>query len=248
MERGSTQRMPTTVDPAISPRRGLGDALAAAGGLVLFVSLFIVWYGIGFKEDVEDQFEDAVEGEEGGVLEADTDALINLVLNAFDRSAWESFTYLDIALTLLAFAVVALAVLRLLGRAPDLPLSPGVLMAALGALALLIVLIRILFTPNLEIDLGVAGGEGTAKAKDTPGVEVDRHFWGPLFAVLGSLAMIAGGLLAAGGRRAVDAVKAGQVRGERPMPPIEPEPAAPQSAPLESPPSEDDDDGQPDRS
>ena len=42
MERGTTRPMPTTVDPAVTPERGLGDALAAAGGLVLFVSLFIV--------------------------------------------------------------------------------------------------------------------------------------------------------------------------------------------------------------
>jgi hypothetical protein len=239
--------MPTTVDPAVTPERGLGDALAAAGGLVLFVSLFIVWYGIGFKEDVEDDFREAVEGEGGGVLDFDVDALLNLTLKAFDRSAWEAFKFLDIVLAVLALAAVALVMARLLRRAPDLPLSPGLLIAALGGLALLIVLIRLLFTPNLEIDLSLAGEEGTAKAKDTPGVEVDRHFWGPFFGVLGSLAMIVGGLLAAGGRSAVDAVRAGEVRGERPLPPIEPEPAAPEGAPLEPVPEEGDEEGGEDR-
>jgi hypothetical protein len=230
--------MPTTVDPAISPQRGLGDALAAAGGLVLFVSMFIVWYGVGLKEDAESQLEDAIEQSgESSRISVDLRSLEDFALDAYDRSAWQAFSILDIVLALIALAVVALAVARLLGRAPDLPISPGILMAALAGLALLIVLIRIAFTPALEIDRALVGGTGTAKVKDVPGFEVERHFWGPLFGVLGSLAMIGGGLLAAGGRSAVDAVRAGQVRGERPLPPIEPEPAAPEAAPVQ-PPSE----------
>jgi hypothetical protein len=194
---------------------------------------------VAFKDGAQRRLEDAIlrEGEDA-VIRVDVDALVDFALDAYDRSAWEAFKFLDIVLALLALAVIALAIARLLGRAPDLPIAPGLLMAALGGLALLIVLIRIAFTPNLEIDAALAGQDGSAKVKDLPDLEVDRHFWGPFVAFLASLGAIAGGLLAAGGRRAVDAVRAGEVRGERPLPPIEPEPAAPQSAPMQPPPDE----------
>jgi hypothetical protein len=230
VERGSTQRMPAVGEAAAEPQRGLGHVLAAAGGLVLFVSLFVVWYGVGFEQDVEDEFQDAVEGERGGTLEFDVDALLNLTLNAFDRSAWQAFTFVDILLALFAVVAVALAVAELLGRAPRLPVAPGIVIAGLGAFAALLILIRLLFTPNLEIDLSVAGQEGTGKVKDAPGVEVERHFWGPLFGFVASLAMVTGGLMAAGGQRAVDALRQRRVPApaERGVePPVAPAPGPP---------------------
>ncbi|MGH2743263.1 MAG: hypothetical protein ACREX8_08935 [Gammaproteobacteria bacterium] len=76
-----------------------------------------------------------------------------------DRNAWETFTLIDLVLFLVALAAVGLAVARA-ARVDlrGLPAPPGLLVAAGGALACALILLRLLVTPDLEIEYpGVTG-------------------------------------------------------------------------------------------
>jgi hypothetical protein len=59
-------------------------------------------------------------------------------------SAFQWLSFLDIVLFLIGLIAVGLAVARATGSMPDLPQPPGLIVAAAGALAVLIILFRIL--------------------------------------------------------------------------------------------------------
>jgi Protein of unknown function (DUF2510) len=155
-----------------------GDMIAGASGLALFLFMFLPWFEAATSDDEEQE-----------QLEEAADELgIDLVKNA-----WESFAFIDILLFLIAAAAVVYAIMRALDALPVLPVPPGLVIAGLGALALLLILFRIIVTPNLEIE---AGGE-TVKVKDEDDGEINRKIIGLLLSLLAAGGIAFGGFTSA---------------------------------------------------
>lgn len=103
-------------------RLRLGEWVAAAGGAVLLVSLFLPWWYRG-----------------GGVdPEHDVDG----------RTGFESFGVLDIVLVAIALLAIALAALQATQTNPAIPVGAAVLTVIFGALSALLVLYRIVNQPG----------------------------------------------------------------------------------------------------
>ena len=108
-------------------RLRLGDLIAAGGGLLLIISLFLKWYKV------------SAEG-----------ALIDISVSA---SGWDSLGFIDILLFLIGLAAIALAVLRAMNKLPNLPAPPGLILLVLGGVATLLVLFRMHMSDVLNIAL-----------------------------------------------------------------------------------------------
>jgi hypothetical protein len=106
-------------------RLSQGELIAGIAGLVLLIDLWFKWYGV------------KVSG--GGALRG-----LNIGVSA---NAWESFGLIDIILFLVALLAIGVAVMRALNRLPDMPYPPATLLTIAGAIALLLILFRIIDTP-----------------------------------------------------------------------------------------------------
>jgi hypothetical protein len=128
-----------------------GDMIAGVGGIVLLISLFLPWYGVSV--DVA-----GFSASESG-------------------SGWEALGFIDILLFVISVAAIGIVAARAAGALPaDIP-APVILLG-LGALAVLLVLFRI-------IDIPVEG--------DLPdGVDLSRKV-GIFIALIGAAAMTYGG-------------------------------------------------------
>jgi hypothetical protein len=156
----------------------LGELIAGASGLALLIFMFLPWFEIGAKDlsgEEEEEFEDAAD-----VLD-------------FSYNAWEAFQIWDIILFLIALTAIAYLVARALDAVPVLPVTPAMIVAGLGALAVVIILFKIIITPNLEFEFA---GE-SFKAKDEDDSEVNRKFFGLLLGFLSAAGIAAGGWMAA---------------------------------------------------
>jgi Protein of unknown function (DUF2510) len=164
-----------------------GDMIAGASGLALLLFMFLPWFEAGTSNDEEqEQIEEAIDNNQ---IEAD-----------LSQNAWQALDFLDIILFLIAAAAIAYLVLRAIDSLPVLPVPPGLLIAALGGLALLIILFRIVVTPNLEVEFsgGVFGDESeTVKIKDEDEGEVNRKIIGLLLSLLAAGGIAFGGLTSA---------------------------------------------------
>lgn len=109
-------------------RISFGEMVAGVSGLVLFVAMFLPWYQV------------------------EVDAR---VLEASDTiNAWDSFRVVDILLVLVLLVAVGMAVVRAAGAMPaQLPFPPGGVVAAAGALAILLILFRIVSLPGPDIEV-----------------------------------------------------------------------------------------------
>jgi hypothetical protein len=97
-----------------------GDMIAGVGGIVLLISLFLPWYGISI--DVAN-----VSVSESG-------------------TGWEALDFIDILLFLISISAIGLVAARAAGQLPAE--VPGALvLLGLGALAVLLVLFRIIDIP-----------------------------------------------------------------------------------------------------
>ena len=112
--------------------------IAGISGLVLIISPFLDWYSISAKNSVVDF---SVSG-----------------------SGWDALSWVPWIVTLAGLAAIALAIMRATGaKLPQLPASPGFIVLVLGALSTLLVLFRILVTPDAGassslVDVGRAFG------------------------------------------------------------------------------------------
>ena len=113
-----------------------GEWLAAAGGVVLLVALFVPWY------------ENPIGVEASGGDTRAVDELLN---------AYEAFSVIDILLTLLVPFALAVPVLQATQDAPNKPLGAAVLTVVFGALGAVLVLFRLIVVPD-DFDLLVGGG------------------------------------------------------------------------------------------
>jgi hypothetical protein len=131
-------------------RVGFGEMVAAASGLALFIVMFLPWY----RKDIG--------------------------IGPENLSAWAAFDLIDLLLLLAAAVAIGMAVARA-ARAipPNLPASPGTIVAGAGALAALLLLYRLVELPG-------ADGEG---------VEVGRKI-GVYLGLIASLGIAFGGFTA----------------------------------------------------
>jgi hypothetical protein len=139
-----------------------GEKISAVSAVLLFVFMFFDWFGVevsgvpGFSGDV---------GGAGG-------------------SAWDALDAIPILLMLAIVAAIGVAVIRLTDADLEPPVSPNAIVAALGGLAVLLILYRIVDPPG--------GGGGFE------GVEVDITLKLGIF-----LGLIAAGGIAYGGYSAM---------------------------------------------
>ena len=116
------------VAPMDTTRLTTGDIVAGVGGIVLLISLFLPWYGVSV--DVA-----GFSASESG-------------------SGWEALGFIDILLFLISVAAIGIVAARAAGALPaDLP-APVILLG-LGALAVLLVLFRIIDIPAGDVPDGV---------------------------------------------------------------------------------------------
>jgi hypothetical protein len=152
-------------------RLRVGEWITALAGVVLLVSLFLPWYG-----------------------EADAAA-------ATELSGWESLALLDIVLSLIAAAAVALALITAVQPLPAVPLTWNTFVVFAGMLAVVLVLVRVIDLPD---------GAG---ARD----------WGLWLGLAGALGILAGALIALRDDRHVSPARYTDLSGRPAPPPREPE-------------------------
>jgi hypothetical protein len=155
------------------------ELVAGAAGVVLIVVMIALdWYGIRASGFIRGP---AIH--HGGVAEG------------FHRSAFESFTYLDVYLLLAALAAIALPLLK----ASDFDLPSSIpwdwIVGALGAIAVILIVVRLIDPPDLA---RVVGGV-EVKASDYPENEVVTKI-GPWLGLAAALVITAGGLMGASRR------------------------------------------------
>ena len=109
-----------------------GDALAAAGGALVLISLFLPWYSVTLPS-------------------AGAPAV------GRDLTGWQAFSAIDILLALAGLVGIGLAVTVVTRRTPAVPVAFAVVGSVIGVLAVLLVLVRILDQPgpNQFLDVGV---------------------------------------------------------------------------------------------
>jgi hypothetical protein len=116
-----------------------GERIAAAAAVLLLVDLFLKWYGIDIGEALGDIASTAG------------------VQTSF--SAWEIFEFTDVLLFVIVVVILALVGLNAAGRGLVLPVSRSAIIAALGAIATLWVLWRLINEPgpNGLVDIKIGG-------------------------------------------------------------------------------------------
>lgn len=112
----------------------MGEKISAASGILLFVFMFFDWFG--FEVSGVPAFSGTVEGGGG--------------------SAWDVLDVIPIFLVLAVIAAVGVAVIRLTDADVEPPVSLNTIVAVLGALAVLLILYRIVDPPGGESFGGVS--------------------------------------------------------------------------------------------
>lgn len=110
-----------------------GEKLSAVSAILLFIFMFFDWFGV--EVSGVPGFSGTVTGSGGG-------------------SAWDALDVIPIFLMLAIVVAIGVAVIRLTDADVEPPISLNTLVAALGGLAVLLILYRIVFPP----DFGSFGG------------------------------------------------------------------------------------------
>jgi hypothetical protein len=116
------------MDPTRASR---GELIAGVSGLLLFVFMFLPWYG----------GEATVSLPGGGDISA-----------SVSDNAWEAFSFIDLIFFVAAVIAVAMAIARAVGAMPaDLPAPAGLIAAIAGTVAVILILYRLIDTPGVEV-------------------------------------------------------------------------------------------------
>ena len=110
-----------------------GEKLSAVSAILLFIFMFFDWFGV--EVSGVPGFSGTVTGSGGG-------------------SAWDALDVIPIFLMLAIVVAIGVAVIRLTDADVEPPISLNTFVAALGGLAVLLILYRIVFPP----DFGSFGG------------------------------------------------------------------------------------------
>jgi hypothetical protein len=111
-----------------------GEKVSAISAILLFIFMFFDWYGAKVS---------GVTGFTGDVPGA-------------GANAWQAFDIIDIILLIAIVAAVAVAVIRLTDADVEPPVSMNAVVGALGAVAVLLILYRIIDPPGGESVAGVS--------------------------------------------------------------------------------------------
>lgn len=116
-----------------------GEILAAISAALLFVVMFLNWFGV----------------DEDGFFALDDDQQLDLVKFApddvsadrLDLSAWQAFSFIDAILLLTIVIAIGAAVMSAASRSPNLPVAVSAITTCFGILATLLILFRLIDTP-----------------------------------------------------------------------------------------------------
>lgn len=109
-------------------RISFGEMVAGASAVALLIFMFLPWYGVSTE----------VPGFEASV----------------SANAWEAFGFIDILLFLVILVTLGLVGARATGNVPTgLPAPPGLIVAVAGAIALVLIVLRILSIPGPDVDV-----------------------------------------------------------------------------------------------
>jgi hypothetical protein len=110
-----------------SSRISFGETIAGASALLLFVFMFIPWYGA-------------------------TATVGNSKVTGANANAWQAFSFIDILLFLVILVTIGLIVARAADAIPpNLPAPPGMIIVGAGAIAVVLILFRLLNTPGEDV-------------------------------------------------------------------------------------------------
>ena len=139
---------------------GTGAKIAAVAAIALLIVMFLPWFGID-EESATSQGEEFQSGASTQELQdaasevQDKFSGIDSNATSVSFSAWETFGLIDIVLLLVFLLVIALVAARASATRIDLPVSAGALTAALGLLAAVLILFRIIDPPSVSfLDFG----------------------------------------------------------------------------------------------
>jgi hypothetical protein len=143
--------------------------------------MFFSWYGIESITSSGFGFEQEISGDQ-------LDQFAGLAGESADTSAnaWQAFSFIDLILFVCIVGIVAMVIAQMAGAAVSMPVSPGQIMVGLGVLAFLLILFRLIFTPD-------PGGDFEAAGVDVD-VDVSRKI-GLFLGLLASIGMAIGGWL-----------------------------------------------------
>ena len=114
---------------SFEPRRLRGGELVAGVSAVLLLAfMFVPWYGVKVA-----------------LLRGPGATLVGA-----DANPWDAFTVIDIYLLLTSLVALALVVFQMTQRAPAIPVSMSVVTTVLGAVAVVLILVRILDPPGVS--------------------------------------------------------------------------------------------------
>jgi hypothetical protein len=100
----------------------LGELVAGVSALVLFIVMFLPWYGASVK---------------AGPISASADA-----------TAWQAYSLIDLILFVSIVAALAMVILAMTQRSAALPISASVVVTILGGLDVLLILFRMISKPG----------------------------------------------------------------------------------------------------
>lgn len=125
------------------------DLVAGLGGVVLLVSLFLVWYGIDVPAR-SDEF-------------APQSELTLEITEITGGTGWRAFTVIDIVLAAAALLAIGVLVITAVSQGPAKPVAIAVIATTVCLLAVLLVIFRLLDPPGaevagLELPIGLRSG------------------------------------------------------------------------------------------
>ncbi len=129
-----------------------GDVVAGIGGVVLLGSLWLKWYGF----DPNGLVPTTINGRPGPPLAISRFTGAGRLVP--DITAWQAFSVIDILLALLALLAIGVPLTSALARGPAKPIAFAVLSSLGGALAVLLVLFRIVDQPGSNALVAVKAG------------------------------------------------------------------------------------------
>jgi hypothetical protein len=115
-------------------RLSTGEKIAGLSAILLFIFMFLNWYSV------------EVSGNAGGFTVSASEG----------GSAWEAFSLIDLILMLTVIVTVAAVAIRLSDAMVEPPVSLTAVITALGGLSVLLIIYRILDTPDAGSFPGVS--------------------------------------------------------------------------------------------
>jgi len=116
-----------------------GDVVAGVGGAILFVSLFLHWYGF-----------------DPHGLAPHARSLVGAVPPGV--TAWQAFSVIDVLLAACALLAIAVPIVTAVARGPAKPIAFDILASCGGVLAVLLIVFRLIAQPGNDALIAVKGG------------------------------------------------------------------------------------------